>query len=179
MGTRLRIRQHQLGGPGVSLTNIASYGETSALPRPAFPDEHRYQIGDNFSWLKGSHTLKMGVDLNFIHELLINLFQGDGNYSYTGSAGYTAGCPASRHALSIFAVGRGCDVGADVWSTALTGKHWSTFTQVNDPITHVGKDDFYDNDLGLYMEDTWKLRPSLTLNLGVRYDLQHVPHPST
>ena len=41
----------------------------------------------------------------------------------------------------------------------------------------VGKDDFYDNDLGLYLEDTWRLKPSLTLNLGVRYDLQHVPSP--
>ena len=49
---------------------------------------------------------------------------------------------------------------------------------MNDPITHVGKDDFYDNDLGLYFEDTWKLRPRLTLNLGVRYDLQHVPQPA-
>jgi hypothetical protein len=48
---------------------------------------------------------------------------------------------------------------------------------VNDPITHVGKDDFYDNDLGLYAEDAWKMKPNLTLNLGVRYDLQHVPAP--
>jgi hypothetical protein len=59
----------------------------------------------------------------------------------------------------------------------LTGKHWSSFTQVNDPITHTGKDDFYDNDFGAYVEDTWKARPSLTVNLGVRYDLQHVPAP--
>ena len=59
----------------------------------------------------------------------------------------------------------------------LTGKHWGSFTQVNDPITHVGKDDFYDNDLGLYLEDTWKLKPTVTVNLGIRYDLQHVPAP--
>ena len=64
-----------------------------------------------------------------------------------------------------------------MWVTALTGKHWSTFTQVTDPITHVGKDDFYDNDFGAYLEDTWKARPNLTVNLGVRYDLQHVPAP--
>ena len=24
----------------------------------------------------------------------------------------------------------------------LTGRHWTSFTQVNDPVTHVGKDDF-------------------------------------
>jgi hypothetical protein len=58
-----------------------------------------------------------------------------------------------------------------------TGQHYSSFTQVNDPITHVGKDDFLNNDLGLYFEDTWKVKPSLTLNLGVRYDIQMVPQP--
>ncbi|MHB8500783.1 MAG: TonB-dependent receptor [Candidatus Acidiferrales bacterium] len=160
-------------GPSASLLNIASYGETSALPRPAFPDEHRNQISDNFSIVKGTHELKMGVDVNFIHELLINLFQGDGNYSYNSTTAF-AGCPGGANATFCRWVADA--VGADV-GDGLAGKHYASFTQVNDPITHVGKDDFYDNDLGLYLEDTWKLRPKLTLNLGVRYDLQHVPAP--
>jgi hypothetical protein len=162
-------------GPSVSLLNIASYGETSALPRPAFPDEHRYQVSDNFSLIKGSHAIKMGVDLNFIHELLINLFQGDGNYNYN-STNAIAGCPAGANATFCMWLGDAVGSPLAVGDT-LTGKHWASFTQVNDPITHVGKDDFYDNDLGLYVEDTWKLRPALTLNLGLRYDLQHVPAP--
>ena len=162
------------GGPSVSLLNIASYGETSALPRPAFPDEHRNEIADNFSWTTGNHSLKFGADVNFIHEVLINLFQGDGNYSYNGTTAFD-GCTTPANATFC----RWLDdaVGANV-GDGLTGKHWATFTQVDDPITHVGKDDFYDNDLGLYLEDTWKLKPSLTLNLGLRYDLQHVPQPA-
>ena len=160
-------------GPAVSLLNLASYGETSALPRPAFPDEHRNQISDNFSLSKGSHFLKMGVDVNFIHELLVNLFQGDGNYSYSSTTAF-AGCPAGANATFCRWVADA--VGANV-GDGLTGQHYTSFTQVNDPITHVGKDDFYDNDFGIYFEDTWKLKPRLTLNLGVRYDLQHVPAP--
>jgi hypothetical protein len=161
------------GGPSASLTNIASYGETSALPRPAFPDEHRIQISDNLSIVKGTHVLKFGADANFIHELLVNLFQGDGNYSYNGTTAF-AGCPAGPNATFCRWVADA--VGANV-GDAFTGKHYGAFTQVNDPITHVGKDDFYDNDFGAYLEDTWKIRPRLTLNLGVRYDLQHVPAP--
>jgi outer membrane receptor protein involved in Fe transport len=160
-------------GPSASLLNIASYGETSALPRPAFPDEHRYQISDNFSIVKGTHIFKMGADVNLIHELLVNLFQGDGNYSYNSTTAF-AGCPAGANATFCRWVADA--VGANV-GDGLTGKHYASFTQVNDPITHVGKDDFYDKDLGLYVEDTWRLRPRLTLNLGVRYDLQHVPAP--
>ena len=37
------------GGPALSLTNLFAYGETSALPRGAFPDEHRWQITDIYS----------------------------------------------------------------------------------------------------------------------------------
>ncbi len=160
-------------GPSVSLLNLASYGETSALPRPAFPDEHRIQIADNFSIAKGSHSFKMGVDVNLIHELLVNLFQGDGNYSYNGTTAFN-GCAAGANAT--FCRWAADVVGASI-GDGLTGKHYSTFTQVNDPITHTGKDDFYNNDFGAYFEDTWKLRSNLTLNLGVRYDLQHIPAP--
>jgi hypothetical protein len=168
------------GGPSASLTNIASYGETSALPRPAFPDEHRIQISDNLSIVKGTHVLKFGGDMNFIHELLINLFQGDGNYSYNGTTAY-GGCPAGANATFCRwvadAMGVTLQNPVTLLPDGLTGKHYGSFTQVNDPVTHVGKDDFYDNDFGAYLEDTWKLRPRLTLNLGVRYDLQHVPAP--
>jgi hypothetical protein len=161
------------GGPSASLLNLVSYGETSALPRPAFPDEHRIQISDNLSIVKGTHVLKFGADVNLIHELLINLFQGDGNYSFNATTAF-AGCPAGANATFCRWVADA--VGTDV-GDGLTGKHYTSFTQVNDPITHVGKDDFYNNDFGAYLEDTWKLRPRLTLNLGVRYDLQHVPAP--
>ncbi len=177
------------GGPSASLLNIASYGETSALPRPAFPDEHRIQISDNLSIVKGTHVLKFGGDVNLIHELLVNLFQGDGNYSYSSTAftvpavGGVPVCPAAagQTTAAIAANATFCRwlvdvVGANV-GDGFTGKHYTSFTQVNDPITHVGKDDFYNNDFGAYLEDTWKLRPRLTLNLGVRYDLQHVPAP--
>ena len=167
-------------GPSVSITNLAAYGETSALPRPAFPDEHRLQFSDNFSIVKGTHVIKMGVDVNLIHELLVNLFQGDGSYSYTTTSAFD-GCPgaggANNGANAAFCRWLDDAIGVAPVGDALLGKHWSSFTQVNDPITHVGKDDFYNDDFAAYVEDTWKVRPSLSLNLGVRYDLQHIPAP--
>ena len=59
----------------------------------------------------------------------------------------------------------------------LTGKHYTSFTQVNDPITHVGKDDFYNNDYAGFFEDTWKANSHLTLNVGMRYDVFDITQP--
>lgn len=152
------------GGPAISLgssTNgIASYGETNALPRGAFPDEHRWQITDIFSTTLGRHTLKIGADLNLIHEQIQNLFQGDGGFTYnTGTNEFNF----SNWIQDVYLVNG--------------GKHYTSFTQVNDPITKVGADDFWNQDIDFFVEDSWKVMPKLLLSLGARYDLQLVPQP--
>ena len=152
------------GGPNVSVASVMAYGMPNALPRPAFPDEHRNQIADTLSISKGKHQMKMGFDINVIHELAINLFQGGGVYSYSGSAS----AAFSNWILDVYGINKG---------DGLTGRHYSSFTQVTDPITGVGKDDFHDDDYAGFFEDDWKVRPNLTLNLGVRYELQDVPQP--
>ena len=148
--------------PSVSVANVMAYGLPNALPRPAFPDEHRYQFADTLSISEGKHTFKAGVDVNAVHELLINLFQGGGVYTYSGSAAF------NNWVADVMGINLGDN---------LTGRHFSTFVQVTDPVTGVGKDDFYDTDFAGFFEDTWKARPNLTLNLGVRYDLQLIPQP--
>jgi Carboxypeptidase regulatory-like domain/TonB dependent receptor len=148
--------------PSVGVTNILGYGLPNALPRPAFPDEHRLQFNDVLSWTKGRHTIKAGVDVNSIHELLINLFQGGGVYTYSGAGNF------SNWAADVQGVNLG---------DGLTGRHFTTFVQVTDPVTGVGKDDFYDNDVAGFVEDSWKVKPNLTLNLGLRYDIQLIPAP--
>ena len=148
------------GGPAISLTGIASYGETSALPRGAFPDEHRIQATDIYSIALGKHSFKTGVDLNFIHEQLQNLFQGDGSFSYqTGTNEFNF----ANWVQDIYQVNG--------------GRHYNSFTQVNDPLTHVGADDFWNQDVDFFVEDAWKVTPKLLLSLGIRYDLQLVPQP--
>jgi hypothetical protein len=110
------------------------------------------------------HTFKAGVDVNVIHELLINLFQGGGVYNYNGAAALAF----DNWAADV----QGINLG-----DGLTGRHWSTFVQVTDPVTGVGKDDFYNNDIAGFVEDSWKIRPNITLNLGVRYDVFLIPAP--
>jgi hypothetical protein len=150
------------GGPQVAVTNVTQYGLSIALPRPAFPLEHRMQYSDTLSWTKGKHQIKAGVDVNVIHEVLINLFQGGGSYSYSGANAF-------GNWVS--------DITGTNLGDGLTGRHFTQFQQVNDPITGAGKDDFYNNDFAGFIEDSWKFRGNLTFNLGVRYDIQSIPQP--
>ncbi len=152
------------GGPSVSISNVTAYGEPNALPRPAFPDEHRLQFTDTLSLTEGRHSLKIGADVNAIHELLINLYQGAGLYNYSGGSQTTV---FDNWLLDVYNINTGAN----------TGKHYTTFTQVSDPITGVGKDEFYDNDVAGFFEDSWKARSNLTFNMGVRWEIQHVPQP--
>jgi hypothetical protein len=158
----LEITAANATAPSVTITNFFAYGMPNALPRPAFPDEHRLQFSDVLSKIHGAHTLKFGADMNFVHELLINLFQGGGVYTYSGTNNF------SNWVADVAGINLG---------DGLTGRHWGTFVQVNDPVTGVGRDDFYNNDYAVFAEDSWKARRNLTINFGVRWDLSTIPQP--
>lgn len=148
--------------PSVTVTNFITYGLPNALPRAAFPDEHRLQFTDVLSKTYGTHTMKFGGDFNFVHELLINLFQGGGVYTYSGANNF------SNWVADLAGINLG---------DGLTGRHFGTFVQVNDPVTGVGRDDFYNNDYALFAEDSWKARPNLTITYGLRWDMSTIPQP--
>ena len=148
------------GGPAINLTNLFSYGETSALPRGAFTDEHRWQITDIYSRTAGRHSFKLGVDVNLIHEQIANLFGGDGSFSYSNS---TAEYNFASWVQDVYQVNG--------------GRHYNSFSQTNDTITKVGADDFWNKNLDIFAQDDWKITPKLLLSLGVRYDVQLVPQP--
>ncbi|HUZ05019.1 MAG TPA: carboxypeptidase regulatory-like domain-containing protein, partial [Acidobacteriaceae bacterium] len=44
------------GGEGIVLGNPAK------LPRPEYPNEHRMQVSESLSWVRGNHLLKFGAD---------------------------------------------------------------------------------------------------------------------
>jgi len=168
-GRDLEAAGSNAAAPYISISNVMTYGENYALPRTAEPDEHRIQISDTISLSRGRHTIKTGFDANFIHEVMINLYNGTGQYSYSGSASSAF----NNWVDDVYGINLG---------DGLTGKHYTSFVQVNDPITHVGKDDFHDNDFAGFVEDSWKATPKLTFNMGLRYDLfliDQPPQPNT
>jgi hypothetical protein len=157
-------------GPSVGM-GVTTYGMPNALPRIAEPDEHRIQLSDVFSTTKGSHTLKFGGDANIVHEVMINLFQGGGIYSY-GDA--TTILNFQDWAEDSFA-GQPGDI------DPYAGYHYNSLVQTVDQVNKApntqGKDDFWMKMWDGFAEDTWRVTPNFTLTAGIRYDIQLTPPP--
>jgi hypothetical protein len=157
-------------GPSISMGAMI-YGMPNALPRIAEPDEHRYQFTDVFSKVYSRHTLKFGGDVNLVHEIMINLFQGGGIYSYSG----TVTQQFQNWIRDAFA-------GQPGDTDPFAGSRYNTFVQTIDKQNptesgRAGADDFWMQMYDGFAEDTWKVAPKLTVNLGVRYDVQLTPSP--
>lgn len=157
-------------GPSVA-TGVTTFGMPNALPRVAEPDEHRLQLTDVFSTTHGNHTLKFGGDANIVHEIMINLFQGGGIYSYSGS---TPLLNFQSWVQDAFA-GQAGD------TDPYAGYHYTSFVQTVDTLNTAtgtqGKDDFWMKMWDGFAEDNWKLSPKFTLTAGLRYDIQLTPNP--
>jgi hypothetical protein len=168
-GRDLETDSTNTGGPANSLSNLIAFGETSALPRGKFPDEHRWQATDIYSIALGRHSVKAGFDLNFVHEQIANLFGGDGSFSYSNS---NAEYNFTNFVQDAYAVNPTLTTGGTPVS-----RHYNSFSQTVDQLTGVGADDFWNQNIDGFVEDAWKIKPSLLLSLGLRYDVQLVPAP--
>ncbi|MGO9638074.1 MAG: carboxypeptidase regulatory-like domain-containing protein [Terracidiphilus sp.] len=170
-GRDLETAGANAAGPNVA-TGVVTFGMPNALPRVAEPDEHRIQFTDVFSRVQGKHTLKAGGDLNVVHEVMINLFQGGGLYSYGEST------PSANFQDWIRDAFQGISGDTDPYA----GFHYSTFVQtidvVNTKAGTQGKDDFWMQMFDGFAQDTWKFSQKLTLNAGLRYDVQLTPAPA-
>ncbi len=168
-GRDLETAGANAAAPSVGIGTF-TYGMPNALPRTAEPDEHRTQITNVFSTTRGNHTLKFGGDINIVHEVMINLYQGGGLYNYSGT---TNAINFANWAADSFA-------GQPGNTDQFAGYHFSSFVQTKDilnPPTKAGLDDFWMKMFDGFAEDAWKIRQNLTLTAGVRYDIQLTPPP--
>ena len=101
---------------------------------------------DNLSWVKGNHTLKFGADVQrslFDQTLYYNV---NGWYTFD-STGYNALSYDSNYPGFLLGL-------ADAYS------------QGSAQTEHVRS-----TGLSLFAQDSWKMKPSLTLNYGLRWEL--------
>jgi hypothetical protein len=151
-------------GPGTSVTGGIGFGMPNFLPRQKYPFERRYQIINSLSHFRGPHTLKAGLDINYVQEELQNLFQGGGVYSYSNLTNISQDCPAGA-------------VGCVPLVDANTGRHYSNYNQAFDLNGIGGLLSFSSPTYAFYVQDNWRVSNRVMLNLGLRYEYQQLPQP--
>src|SRR5882672_8111324 len=143
--------------PAVNIPGYAFFGREpySYIQRV----EQRYQFTDNFSISKGRHDMKFGVDFNYIPIDATFTVNYGGVYNFGGLDATQLGFPSG---LSLPGFSPVQAYGLGIPSTLVQG--------IGNP-----KDSFQNKPLGLFWEDSFRMRQNLTLNLGVRYDIEFPP----
>ena len=147
-----------------------------------FDSQFRYAgttvLGDNCSWTHNTHSFKTGFERRWVYsngannfgrsEVLTMSFPTTFNFPLLsrngGGAMSRAGLAGTIQNFASFLYGL----------TAVQNQ-----SQFFDKATHRVDQDyrgFRTREIDLYFEDTWKLRPNLTLNLGLRWEYKGVPY---
>jgi len=106
-----------------------------------------YQILDNVTWNKGAHSLKFGVAFQNVRFYYTYADSPRGNFTFNGHYTKAPGTSLSS-GVADFLAGRV----ANAYITNAPGIH---------------DQQWYNS---AYAQDDWRLRPNLTLNLGLRWD---------
>ncbi len=142
---------YPIGNVSLSVAAISTLGGYNLLPR-VNPSENRFQYVDNLSWVKGSHSMKFGVDIARTEDWANSLTNRFGSFTYSN--------------VTAFA--------QDFTNPAPGPSHYSSYAQAfGNPIV-----DTFITDLGFYAQDTWKITPKLTFNYGLRYEYSVLPQPT-
>ena len=113
--------------------------------------ENLFQGADDLSWTKGSHSMKMGVD---VRRDRFDTVYGGGQTVFGSIFTSSSNAPNSGAPLADFLLGD---------PAQLTGSQLLDWARLRD---------LY---VGTYFQDDWKVTSRLTLNMGLRYELYTQP----
>jgi hypothetical protein len=163
---------------GVNIPGYAYFGREpySTVNRV----EKRFQFTDNVTWTKGRHTFKFGADVNII---LLRPSGGQQIFELDfGGVANFGPLPASSFGLpDCISLTTGPHNGAcSNGELVVPGATPLQAYGLGVPTTYIqgigtSNTPFDNIPFGFFAQDSWKITPKLTLNYGVRYDVEITP----
>lgn len=148
-------------GLGVNIPGFAFFGREPFSTEDRI--ERRFEWTENLSWVKGHHTFKVGADINYLQlrskkAQVFELNYG-GVMNFGGLSASNLALPTSFNGVAVPGF-----TGVQAYGLGLP----TTFIQ------GIGNSNRLFNDplMGFFIQDSWKLNSRLTLNYGVRYDVE-------
>lgn len=138
------------GVPFVSIGGAAILGNNSEGILPQVGNS--FQWSDNLTWVKGTHTVKFGVDIRRQRFDQYYYYDINGSYSFNNT-GPNAIVPGDGDNYAEFLLGL-----VDTYGQG-SGQ----------------REDVRGTSVYPFVEDSWKIKPNLTLNYGLRWELDTPP----
>jgi hypothetical protein len=156
---------NERGQVGLDISGFANLGTNIFLPSDTIL--RRYELADNVTWIRGRHSMKMGV---------YELIRGDHSDSHTYMPGrFVFGDLPGGIVSPCLQVPAACRLSTQP----------AVINQLQ--AASLGLPEFYQQGFGsptynltrpytaVYWQDTWRILPNLTLNYGLRYELDSQP----
>jgi hypothetical protein len=162
--------------PHLEVTNIFTVGVNRG--NPDMYEEHRTEVVDNLTWVKGRHTIQFGGNTNFVSTTesfpLFYPFEADFGciencvFSFGNSA-----IPGLQGAPNVIFFER-FDASSDFLEPALDPAVYQG-GHIASNIRNQAKGTLDHTYNGLFLQDKWRATDNLTLNYGLRWESETWP----
>jgi hypothetical protein len=166
------------GRYGFTIGNPSRFGPGS------YPDEHLYEVRQQFDWVRGRLLLKGGIDISRNTDATSHLRNQTGTYYYSSVENFAS------DALSFAEFGingqlnpydqHNCDETGRVWRDSAGTLHglgylpcYSWYSQTMGPANW----EVDTNDWAGYVTSQWQPAKQLVVSLALRWDLEQLPSP--
>ncbi len=159
---------NSLNVPLISAFACGALGDSNGQARRA----GTWNLVDHLSWIKGRHSIKAGIEFRYVYDNGFDAFGSRPTVDFTAFGNFgipivnCAGACANDETLQTMAAALLGVVGIQSQTQFYNAQGTRTPTDFREFVQH---------EYGYFLQDSWKMRKNLTLELGLRYEFDGVP----